>query len=337
MTIPATKASYRSQALNETASSVEKLAFLALGSIRGVGYWTLFNMARAGVSFSSFVEIEDGDEATQQLKKFGARLSNKPGDWRTVRSLAFERATKTCSDLEQSMTRVVFSNSAEFPPSLRDLNDAPQWLFVQGNVDVLHRPCLTVVGTREPSADGLWLANFVGANFSIWDAPTVSGLALGIDQMVHRWSLRNRVPTIAFLGAGIFSDYPKGSVDLRTKIIDEGGAIVTEYLPSESYSAENFVRRNRLQAALGSVLIPVEWSPKSGTAHTVRYASSLSRPVAGLRLPDWSPIRVSLPKNPGGAEIFTIPGYENGFREFVMAALKRPSSPVEFLQRDFFN
>jgi DNA processing protein len=335
--ISTTQASHWSQVPNETAISVNKLAFLALGCIRGVGYWTLFNMARAGVSFSSFLEIEEGAEATQQLKKFGARLSNKPGDWRKVRSLAFERATKISSDLDSSMTRIVFSNSAEFPASLRDLNDAPQWLFVQGSQEILHRPCVTVVGTREPSPDGLWLANFVGANLGVWGAPTVSGLALGIDQMLHRWSLRNRVPTIAFLGTGIFSDYPKGSIDLRAKIIGEGGSIVTEYLPNESYSAENFVRRNRLQAALGSVLIPVEWSPKSGTAHTVRYASSLSRPIAALRMPDWDPIRVLLPRNPkGDAEVFTIPGYENGFREFVMTALKKPNSPVQ-LQRDFFN
>jgi DNA processing protein len=294
-------------------------------------------MARAGVNFSSFVEIEDGAEATLQLKKFGARLSNRTGDWRNVRSLAFERANKISSDLDASMTRVVFSNSAEFPNSLRDLSDAPQWLFVQGNIEVLHRPSVTVVGTREPSPDGLWLADFVGANLGIWGASTVSGLALGIDQMVHRWSLRNKVPTIAFLGTGIFSDYPKGSGDLRANIIREGGTIVTEYLPNESYSAENFVRRNRLQAALGSVLVPVEWSPKSGTAHTVRYASSLGRPIAALRMPDWSPLRVLLPKNPkGDAEVFTIPGYENGFREFVMTALKKPNSPVDFLQRDLF-
>jgi len=324
--------------LSEAASSADKLAFLALGSIRGVGYWTLFNMARARVSFSSFVNIEDGAEATHQLKQFGARIGNKPGDWRKVRSLALERAIKIASELEHLSTKIVFSNSDEFPPSLRDLNDAPQWLFIQGNSEILHRPSITAVGTREPSPDGLWLANFVGANLGIWNAPTVSGLALGIDQMIHVWSLRNGTPTTAFLGTGIFSDYPKGSAALRMKILSDGGAIVTEYLPNDTYSAENFVRRNRLQAALGRVLIPVEWSTKSGTSHTVRYAASLNRPIAALRMTDWDHARVLLPKSTStNAAIFTIPGQERDFREFVFAALKSKSVSATFSQSDFFN
>ena len=72
------------------------------------------------------------------------------------------------------------------------------------------------------------------------------------------------------------------------RILARGGTVVTEYLPQQSYSAENFVRRNRLQAALAKVLVPVEWAAKSGTAHTVKYAADLGRPIACLQLPDWS-------------------------------------------------
>ena len=143
-------------------------------------------------------------------------------------------------------------------------------------------PSVTIVGTRKPSEDGLFLARYVGACLADWPAATVSGLAAGIDQLAHESSLRAEVPTIAVLGTGILDNYPKDSQVLRDRILGAGGAIVSEYLPRASYSAENFVQRNRLQAALGRVLIPVEWARRSGTAHTVRFATELR---AADRLP----------------------------------------------------
>src|SRR5262249_19695719 len=129
---------------------------------------------------------------------------------------------------------------------LFDLPNPPYWLFVRGKSEPLNRPALAVVGTREPSEDGIFLARYVSACLPYWDAPTISGLAAGIDQQVHEYSLRFKWPTIAVLGTGILSDYPKGAMDLKERIVANGGAIISEYLPYESYSAQNFVMRNRL-------------------------------------------------------------------------------------------
>ncbi len=97
-------------------------------------------------------------------------------------------------------------------------------------------------------------------------------MASGIDQIIHKNSLRFDIKTIAFIGTGILLNYPSGSEKLRQEIHQKGGAIVSEYLPHDSYSAANFVHRNRLQAGLARVVIPVEWQEKGGTAHTVRFA-----------------------------------------------------------------
>ena len=142
---------------------------------------------------------------------------------------------------------------------------------------------------------------------------TVSGLAHGIDQTVHVESLRYGLPTIGVLGTGILSNYPKGSEELRDSIVQAGGAIITEYLPNQSYSAENFVRRNRLQAALGDVLIPCEWAIKSGTAHTVKFAKKYNKKIINAYLPfslesrpevefsvkRYSALAIEIPKNLG--------------------------------------
>lgn len=302
----------------------EGLALLALASFRGVGYWTLYNMAREGTRFGDVLAVADREQAASLLKKFGARLdiARESVGWGSTREQALERANRVAAELENAGVRLLLASDPEFPQALTDLPDPPAWLFVRGNAEVLNRPAITVVGTREPSDDGLWLANSVGASFGHFGAPTVSGLANGIDQIVHHWSLRMHVPTIAVLGTGIFNEYPKGSSTLSDKIVDEGGAIITEYLPRDSYSGASFVRRNRLQAALGRVLVPVEWAAKSGTAHTVRYAAALKRPIAGLRLPDWQSERVVM--NNGAAalsNVFTLPGEEVEFRTFIRRAL----------------
>jgi DNA processing protein len=301
----------------------EQLALLALSSIRGIGYWTLANMAKAGISFAPFLATEDSTEASRALRAFGAKLENRmAGEWPTVRERALARASRIFEDLMATGTRLIMAGSAEFPRTLNDLSDPPAWLFVRGEVPLLSKPSLAAVGTREPSDDGMWLCRFVGLCFESWAAPTVSGLAPGIDHLVHELSLRAKVPTIAVLGTGIFSDYPKGAATLRGRILDGGGAIVTEYLPQETYSAENFVRRNRLQAALAQVLVPIEWAARSGTAHTVRYAARLRRPIAGLRLPDWHKDRVMFTNGAAAvATTFTIPGQEEEFRRFIATRL----------------
>jgi DNA protecting protein DprA len=293
-------------------------------------------MAKAGLSFAGFLEMEDSAKASSALRALGAKLESKAtGEWRSVRERALARANRILEDLNAAGIRLVMNRSADFPRALNDLSDPPGWLFVRGDASVLNKPSVAAVGTRKPSDDGIWLCRFVGLCFERWDAPTISGLAAGIDHIVHELSLRAKVPTIAVLGTGIFSDYPKGAATLRERILDAGGAIVTEYLLHETYSAENFVRRNRLQAALAQVLIPIEWAARSGTAHTVRYAASLRRPIAGLRLPDWPKDRVVFSNGPAGTAVtFTIPGQEEQFRHFVSKSLQS-ATPHEPEQSSF--
>lgn len=245
-----------------------------------------------------------------------------------------KRAFELIRELRRRNSRLILTSDREYPSRLLDSVDPPQWIFVEGNHEVLNSNCIAAVGTREPTEDGMFLAQFVGANFGLWGAPTVSGLAAGIDQAVHRWSLRMKVPTIAVLRTGLALNYPKGSRELREVIVGAGGAIVTEYLIHDTYSGENFVRRNRLQeAALNSVVIPIEWAAKSGTAHTVRFAITLRRPVACLRLN--SP-GVTESVNFPGTHLFDIPGEESEFRHFIASALSRSSSISEPVQRDMF-
>lgn len=316
----------------------ETLAFLALSCIKGVSYWTLWKLRQKGQTFAQVLNEPNDDQVRRLLKDAGAQLAkaNQNG-WAAARDAIIRRARTLSDELTDIGVRVVHRGDYEYPAHLNDLADPPFWLFVQGSIEVLSQPAITIVGTREPSEDGLWLTRFVGGCLHELRCATVSGLATGIDQLVHKASIRANVPTIAILGNGVFTDFPKGSGELRSQIVAQGGAVITEYLPQQSYSAENFVRRNRLQAALGGALVPAEWAARSGTAHTVKYAADLKRPIACLRMPDWPEDRVPFTAISGSdKKLFTVPGEEKMFRQFVEKALRSAKKKKRSLQPDFF-
>lgn len=256
----------------------ERIAFLALTTLKGVGFWTLHQLANSNAgfkhtfktNFDRYLKLEEG--SVTPLAEIKKTL------WR--------RGIRLLNELAKDNVALVFNEEERFPTKLKNIPDAPRWIFVQGNLDLLDAPAVAVVGTRKPSDDGLFLTRLVVAALHGSKFSTVSGLALGIDQLAHLESIRYKLPTIAVLGTGIRESYPKGSEPIRQLIIANGGAVITEYLPTQSYSSENFVRRNRLQAALADVLVPVEWKIKSGTAHTVGFAAKYNRKIINLYLPD---------------------------------------------------
>jgi DNA protecting protein DprA len=297
----------------------EVLAFLTLAAIRGVGLKSLSDLADEGRRFADVLEEGPADFLVHRAS---GRRDHSRAHWGDVLRDAKVAAIAMRDRLSRMGVHLIFRHDPHFPRSMLDLERPPHWLFVQGAMKPLTMPAVAIVGTRKPSEDGLFLARYVGACLGDWKAATVSGLAAGIDQLAHESSLRAGVPTIAVLGTGILDNYPKGSDVLRKRILDAGGTIISEYLPRASYSAENFVQRNRLQAALGSALIPVEWAQRSGTAHTVRFAMAIGRPIACLRLAEWPPDRLALNPGLGGAgAIFTVPREQNKFDCFIRAAL----------------
>ncbi|MCP9269168.1 DNA-protecting protein DprA [Xenorhabdus sp. XENO-1] len=266
----------------ETARwNTESAALLALSEIRGVSYWSLYRVAQKGVRFRDIVTC-------QTLSKFesmlGVKLHRHPyslteDNWSIFREGMISAAKSLLTHYHATGYKIIHYGSPEYPEKLNELSDPPYWLFAQGDLSLLNKKCVGVVGTRNPTALGIYLTQAVVAQFIDSDYVTVSGLAYGVDQTAHEASLLFNIPTIAVLGTGVNSNYPKSSVELRGEIINRGGLILTEYLPDQKSSQENFVRRNRIQAALSDILIPVEWNLKSGTSHTVRNAAQLKRTI----------------------------------------------------------
>ncbi|WP_227255692.1 DNA-processing protein DprA [Serratia marcescens] len=303
----------------------EIVAFLALTCLKGVGYWTLRKIAESGVGFKYLLKASSAEHLTKFL-----RVSlPKNVSWEDYQQVIWNRGLERARVLNGLGVKLYFYNHKLFPPALKKIPDPPYWIFVEGSIDNLIKRSVAIVGTRKPSLDGIFLTKMIVAAIANKSIPTVSGLASGIDQLAHIESLRYGIPTVAVLGNGFFVEYPKGSNELKSKIVEEGGTIVSEYLPDQNYSAENFVRRNRIQAALCSVLVPVEWKIKSGTAHTVEYAHKYKKKILNIFLPNTYVSRAEIKFSEVYRDAFSceMPGDVNKAIDYISGEINFESNP----------
>ncbi|WP_263261892.1 DNA-processing protein DprA [Pseudomonas sp. RIT-PI-S] len=301
----------------------ERVAFLGLCLVKGVGFWSLRKIATEGRGFKEVLRAPSELGIQKHLDAAGYRGDSGQEELWSA-GLALARI------LTGEGIRLIFKDEPEFPSKLRSIHDAPEWIFIQGSQENLQTPSVAIVGTRKPSDDGLFLTRYILAALAGLPCSTVSGLAVGIDQAAHAESIRYKLPTIAVLGTGILQDYPKGSELMRTEILRAGGTIISEYLPSQSYSAENFVRRNRLQAALCDVLVPTQWDIKSGTAHTVRFAFKYGKSIVNLCLPGTKASRpeIAYAWAEYNAKVYEVPVRTSDLIDYLKDRLALPNFPV---------
>ncbi|WP_318495651.1 DNA-processing protein DprA [Photobacterium leiognathi] len=303
----------------------ETVAFYALQSLHGVGFRTLYKIAAQKISFRELIKSDNPCMFSSTLRtKLPASVNESKDAWDKFKKDLWAKGTSMARNNASKDIKVVFYGQDAYPERLKHISDPPMWLFVQGTLSNLHSQSVAIVGSRKSSNDGHWLTKLIVAGMANTGLVSVSGLADGIDQKAHIESIRFKVPTVAVLGTGIDSNYPKGSEIVREQILAGGGTIVTEYLIGQSYSGHNFVQRNRIQAGLATCVIPVEWKIKSGTAHTVNFAKDFNRYLVMPYLPDAIPESDELKaiSSYKHGEVFNVPAQTKELITF----LKEPST-----------
>lgn len=169
----------------------------------------------------------------------------------------------------------------QLPTTLRSIPDPPLALYVQGRAGLLGRPSVAVVGARRCSATGSAFAMRLAERLAAAQLVVVSGLALGIDAAAHRGAV-NEGQTVAVLGSGLGNLHPKSHAGLARKILDSGGAILSEYLPAHPSYPANFPERNRLISGLAQAVVVVEAGLRSGSLITARLALEQGREVLAV-------------------------------------------------------
>ncbi|MEA9602968.1 MULTISPECIES: DNA-processing protein DprA [unclassified Polynucleobacter] len=173
--------------------------------------------------------------------------------------------------------------SPYYPIRLHDLYDPPGCLYIYGDIHLLKRPVIAIVGSRNASPEGLKNAGLFAQALSKAGALIVSGLAKGVDSAAHQAviELGPNHCTAAILGTGIDVVYPRQNIEL-SRAISQQGLLVSELPLGSGPKAWHFPRRNRIIAALAIGVVVIEAAEKSGSLITARLAADLGREVFAL-------------------------------------------------------
>lgn len=176
---------------------------------------------------------------------------------------------------------IVTLADSEYPQTLLEIPDPPTVLYVRGRLELLNLPTLAVVGSRNPTAQGIQNAERFASALAEAGLVIASGLALGIDAAAHRGALAANANTVAFIGTGIDRVYPARNRELALEI-GAKGAIVSEFPIGTPVTAANFPRRNRLISGVSRGVLVVEAAPESGSLITARLAGEQGRDVFAI-------------------------------------------------------
>lgn len=159
----------------------------------------------------------------------------------------------------------------EFPSRLYTISEPVLYLYYMGDVSLLNMDSVTIIGTRHPNETSVVQTKFIAEKISK-KYVVVSGLALGIDSIVHQTTLDFSGKTIAVLPSSIDNIQPISNRQLAKNIVEKCGLLISEYSTGNQISKFNYAKRDRIQAALASVLIVTEAKEDSGTMIAVEKA-----------------------------------------------------------------
>ncbi len=183
--------------------------------------------------------------------------------------------------LDRLSARCLLPGDAEFPAVCREIPDPPTLLFVQGDLSLLSRPAVAIVGSRDHSPYGGRVARLLAAESAARGITVVSGMARGLDAVAHAAALDVGGPTLGVLGNGLGVTYPAANRALYHRV-GKQGLLVSEFPPGERPGPGSFPRRNRLISALARVTVVVEAAQGSGALITVNSALSQGKDVMAV-------------------------------------------------------
>jgi DNA processing protein len=249
---------------------VEAWAFLQL--VPGLSTDALVTLLK---TFGGPVAVRDASRATLSRCVSGpiaTSIRNGPEPGLLERTLAW---------LATAGHALVAWDDADYPAALLTVADPPPAFYYVGRRELLNRPALAVVGSRNATAEGIGNAEAFATALSLAGFTIVSGLSGGVDAAAHRGGLAAAGSSIAVVGTGLDRLYPPGNRALAERLAREGG-VMSEFALGTAPLAANFPRRNRLISGLCRGVLVVEATLTSGALGTARLAAAQGREVFAI-------------------------------------------------------
>jgi DNA processing protein len=191
-------------------------------------------------------------------------------------------AAKELAQAQQAGCRLLTWDEPAYPHLLRQIYDPPPLLYARGNIELLDRHSIAIVGARRPTPYGNQMAERLARDLAERGLVIVSGLARGIDSSAHKGALAStRGATIGVLGCGIDIVYPKENKKIFAQM-EERGAMISEFPLGTFPAPQNFPIRNRVIAGMALGVVVVEGAQYSGSLITARLAMECNREVYGV-------------------------------------------------------
>ena len=199
---------------------------------------------------------------------------------------------KEWEEVQAQHITLVHRHDPLYPPLLKTIYDPPPILFVRGSLPSPSRDTLAVVGSRHPSSYGKRAAQKLISPLASSSLVVISGLAYGVDALAHALTLEAGGTTVAILGSGLddASLYPHDHLPLAKRIVEKGGAVVSELPLGTPPLKQHFPFRNRLIAGWARGTLVIEANKKSGSLITARAALEDGRDVYAVPGPFDSPL-----------------------------------------------
>lgn len=245
--------------------------WIALNLIRGIGPRTANQLLK---EFGTPAQVFAASRLA--LEKCGL----KPNTIQELHdSSMLENANAEIERLEALHARVITLEDEDYPALLREIHDPPIALYVRGDLPKAHaQPCLAVVGSRRCSTYGVNTAQMLARDLAANGLTIVSGMARGIDAAAHRGAMEAGGQTIAIVGTGLETTYPKEHKGLEAEIMVQG-AVISEFPLGTPPLPQNFPYRNRILSGLCFGVLVIEAAEHSGSLITARLAYEQGREV----------------------------------------------------------
>ena len=175
--------------------------------------------------------------------------------------------------------KIIKKEDELYPKNLLEIKNPPEQLYVLGDVSLLNKKSLAIIGSRNCTEYGYNQAMRFATEIANKDICIVSGMAVGIDSAAHVGAKMEKGKTIAVLGGGFNNIFPKENEELFYKILECGGCIISEYAPDVKADNKNFPSRNRIVSGLSEGLLVVEARYRSGTSITAKFAKEQGKKI----------------------------------------------------------
>ncbi len=212
------------------------------------------------------------------VQKAWERFHSWPKAWQILKKDINVDPDKEWERLEKRKIKLMMPTDKDFPEMIKEIPSPPFGLYVRGNLEPA-LSAIAIVGTRKATQEGQKISRQFGRELAEQGIVVVSGLALGIDQAAHKGALEAKGKTVAVLANGLDLIYPRQHENLANQIIENGGAVVSEYSIGTPPFPSNFLDRNRIISGLSYGIIVIEAPYGSGALCTAQYAIEQNREV----------------------------------------------------------